>query len=68
MTGFGTEELVNKVVESATDKEGKCIKIVKWVLKYPDTVIPPVCDEESCCTTEGVVEEPSNEENEEVEN
>ena len=44
LTGFGTEELVNKVVESATDKEGKCIKIVKWVLKYPDTVIPPVED------------------------
>ncbi len=44
LTGFGTEELVNKVVESATDKEGKSIKIVKWVLKYPDTVLPPIED------------------------
>lgn len=67
--GYTTEDLVVKVVEStnSVDKNGNPIKITKYVLRYPDTVIPPVCDEESCCTTEGVVEEPSNEEDEEVE-
>ena len=68
--GYTTEDLVVKVVEptNSVDKNGNPIKITKYVLRYPDTVIPPVCDKESCCTTEGVVEEPSNEENEEVEN
>lgn len=67
--GYTTEDLVVKVVETtnSVDKNGNPIKITKYVLRYPDTVIPPVCDEEPCCTTEGVTEEPSNEENEEVE-
>ena len=67
--GYTTEDLVVKVVEptNSVDKNGNPIKITKYVLRYPDTVIPPVCDGKSCCTTEGVVEEPSNEENEEVE-
>ena len=67
--GYTTEDLVVKIVEptNSMDKNGNPIKITKYVLRYPDTVIPPVCDEEPCCTTEGVVEEPSNEENEEVE-
>lgn len=67
--GYTTEDLVVKVVEptNSVDKNGNPIKITKYVLRYPDTVIPSVCDMESCCPTEGVVEESSNEENEEVE-
>lgn len=67
--GYTTEDLVVKVVEptNSVDKNGNPIKITKYVLRYPDTVIPSVCDMESCCPTEGVVEEPSNEGNEEVE-
>ena len=40
--GYGTEDLVDKVIEttSAVDKNGKPIKVTKYVLKYPDTVIP----------------------------
>lgn len=40
--GYTTEDLVNKVIEDTgkTDKEGKPIKITKYVLKYPETVIP----------------------------
>lgn len=40
--GYGTEDLVEKVIEttSAVDKNGKPIKITKYVLKYPETVIP----------------------------
>lgn len=44
--GYGTEDLVTKVIETtgALDKNGKPVKITKYVLKYPDTVIPPVED------------------------
>lgn len=44
--GYGTEDLVEKVVEtSGTDKNGRPIKVTKYVLKYPDTIIPPTLDE-----------------------
>lgn len=59
--GYGTEDLVDKVIEttSAMDKNGKPIKVTKYVLKYPDTIIPtPVenlepmsaecCDGDAC--------------------
>ena len=41
--GYTTEDLVTKVIEttSAVDKNGKPIKVTKYVLKYPDTIIPP---------------------------
>lgn len=44
--GFTTEDLVTKVIEttSAVDKNGKPIKVTKYVLKYPDTIIPPTAD------------------------
>ena len=40
--GYSTEDLVEKVIETtgAVDKNGKPIKITKYVLKYPETVIP----------------------------
>ena len=40
--GYSTEDLVTKVVETtnAVDKAGRPIKITKYVLKYPETVIP----------------------------
>ena len=45
--GYGTEDLVEKVVEttSAVDKNGKPIKVTKYVLKYPETVIPVAAEE-----------------------
>lgn len=41
--GYTTEDLVTKVIEttSAVDKNGKPIKVTKYVLKYPDIIIPP---------------------------
>lgn len=44
--GYTTEDLVTKVVEDTgkTDKLGHPIKTTKYVLKYPDTVIPVVDD------------------------
>ena len=39
--GFTTEDLVEKVVEvKGEDKNGNPIKQVKYVLKYPDTIVP----------------------------
>lgn len=45
--GYGTEDLVEKVIETtgAVDKNGKPIKITKYVLKYPETVIPVAAEE-----------------------
>lgn len=44
MTGYHTEDLFKKVVTPTdkVDKEGKIIKKVSIVLKYPDTIIPPI--------------------------
>lgn len=43
--GYSTDDLVEKVIEitSALDKNGKPIKVTKYVLKYPDTVVPVPC-------------------------
>lgn len=40
--GYGTEDLVDKVVETigALDKAGKPVKVTKYILKYPETIIP----------------------------
>lgn len=45
--GYGTEDLVDKVIEDTgkTDKNGNPIKVTKYVLKYPDTVVPPTMEE-----------------------
>lgn len=45
--GYGTEDLVDKVIEDTgkVDKDNKPIKITKYILKYPDTVIPPTMEE-----------------------
>lgn len=53
--GYSTEDLVEKVIETTNtlDKNGKPIKVTKYILKYPETIIPPaetpcVSDEISC--------------------
>lgn len=42
--GYGTEDLVEKVIEDTgkLDKSGKPIKLAKYILRYPDTIIPPI--------------------------
>lgn len=42
MTGYTIEELVSKQEVILTAKDGKTIKTYKFVLKYPETVVPPV--------------------------
>lgn len=50
--GYTTEDLVERVVEvtEKVDKEGKPIKVTKWNLKYPDTIIPEQQLQEEVCT------------------
>ena len=45
--GYGTEDIFNKVV-TPTDKltkAGKVITVTTYELKYPDTIIPPVTED-----------------------
>lgn len=46
--GYTTEDLVERVVENTgkTDKDGKPVKITKYVLKYPKTIVPIEPEEE----------------------
>lgn len=41
--GWTTEDLVERVVTETAklDKDGKPIKMTQYVLKYPDTIVPP---------------------------
>lgn len=40
--GYGVEDLIFRTVEitDKTDKDGKPVKVTKWNLKYPETIIP----------------------------
>lgn len=42
--GYTTEDLVDKVVAKKTNEDGTVIMSTKYVLKYPDTIIPPTED------------------------
>lgn len=40
--GYSTEDLVTiETVEAGTDKNGKVINKTRYVLKYPETIVPP---------------------------
>lgn len=58
--GYTTEDLVTRIVEDTgkVDKSGKPIKLTKWALKYPETLVPTVEQGaevlEPAETTEGV--------------
>lgn len=45
--GYSSEDLVDRVIEDTgkTDKEGRPVKTTKYVLRYPDTVVPPVLED-----------------------
>lgn len=48
MTGYHTEDIIKKVVTPTdqVDKNGNIIKKVTFEFIYPDTIIPPVTEEE----------------------
>ena len=66
MTGYHTEDIIKKVVTPTdqVDKNGNIIKKVTFEFIYPDTIVPPVTEEEIPVverTTASCVEESSEE-------
>ena len=67
MTGYHTEDIIKKVVTPTdqVDKNGNIIKKVTFEFIYPDTIVPPVANEEAPAnveeTTASDVEESSEE-------
>ena len=67
MTGYHTEDIIKKVVITTdqVDKNGNIIKKFTFEFIYPDTIVPPVTEEEAPAnveeTTASDVEEPSEE-------
>ena len=64
MTGYHTEDIIKKVVTPTdqVDKNGNIIKKVTFEFIYPDTIVPPVTEEEAPVNTEETIandEEPS---------
>lgn len=47
--GYTSSDLIDRVVNISTTTEGKEIKAVNYVLKYPDTILPPVEQEVTTC-------------------
>ena len=60
--GYGSEDLFEKIITDTgkLDKNGNPVKITKFNLKYPDTVLPPTI--EYPLLTEEALEEKENEE------
>lgn len=46
--GYGVEDLIiREVIDTGkVDKEGKPVKITKLTLRYPETIVPPINEEE----------------------
>ena len=64
--GYSTEDLVVRTVEvtDKVDKDGKPIKVTKWNLKYPETIVPveetaEPADEAPEASEAGTVEAPA---------
>ena len=47
--GYTTEDLIERVVEvtSKMDKDGNPVKVTKWNLKYPETIVPVEAEAEA---------------------
>ena len=54
MTGYHTEDIIKKVVTPTdqVDKNGNIIKKVTFEFIYPDTIVPPVTDEDAPANVE----------------
>lgn len=61
--GYGTEDLVIRTVEvtDKMDKDGKPVKVTKWNLKYPETIIPEEINDAEVPDTEVVPVEATTE-------
>ena len=66
MTGYHTEDIIKKVVTPTdqVDKNGNVIKKVTFEFIYPDTIVPPITEEETLVNNEETMvsdKEPDNE-------
>lgn len=54
MTGYHTEDIIKKVVTPTdqVDKNGNIIKKVTFEFIYPNTIIPPVKEEDNVCSVD----------------
>ena len=56
--GYGVEQLITrKVVDTGkVDKDGKPVKVTKWELNFPETIVPPQ-EELACEAAEEITQE-----------
>lgn len=47
--GYGVEDLITREVVNTgkLNNAGKPVKVTKWILKYPETIIPPTEEQET---------------------
>ena len=69
MTGYHTEDIIKKVVTPTdqVDKNGNVIKKVTFEFIYPDTIIPPVTEEETLVNNEETMVSDKKSDNESTE-
>ena len=69
MTGYHTEDIIKKVVTSTdqVDKNGNVIKKVTFEFIYPDTIVPPVTEEETLVNNEETMVSDKESDNESTE-
>lgn len=69
MTGYHTEDIIKKVVTPTdqVDKNGNVIKKVTFEFIYPDTIVPPVTEEETLVKNEETMVSDKESDNESTE-
>ena len=69
MTGYHTEDIIKKVVTPTdqVDKNGNVIKKVTFEFIYPDTIVPPVTEEETPVNNEETMVSDKESDNESTE-
>ena len=69
MTGYHTEDIIKKVVTPTdqVDKNGNVIKKVTFEFIYPDTIVPPVTEEETLVNNEEIMVSDKESDNESTE-
>ena len=69
MTGYHTEDIIKKVVTPTdqVDKNGNVIKKVTFEFIYPDTIVPPVTEEETLVNNEEAMVSDKESDNESTE-
>ena len=69
MTGYHTKDIIKKVVTPTdqVDKNGNVIKKVTFEFIYPDTIVPPITEEETLVNNEETMVSDKESDNESTE-